>query len=404
MASEGVVLAKLGNFEEGMGLVKEGLSLALEHGLTAQAVDAYQRLGTVFETAGDYANAREMLSSALDLCQISGDTGPEAGCVACMAYVVRELGEYPRALELSAELIATHEGNGVRVIADGCVGFIKGYRGELGTARRHLLGAFETAKRLDIFSMQVDCAASLAVVADYDSKPEEALEYCRFLLARWEQSEDHHYAVWCLRVAACLFARHGHVDEAHACAEGLTRVATNSGHADALAALAHALGEIALAEGEPEVAAEQLGRAVELHRTLRIPAERAHILHRAGVALAAAGEREAAIERQAEAYRLARKLGARPLAGRAAAAIEDLGESAEQRLGRDADTAGVLSRRELEVMRLVADGRTNKEIAAELFLSTRTVDMHVRNILSKLDCRSRVEASVKAGEAGLLSV
>jgi DNA-binding CsgD family transcriptional regulator len=62
-----------------------------------------------------------------------------------------------------------------------------------------------------------------------------------------------------------------------------------------------------------------------------------------------------------------------------------------------------LTRRELEVMRLVAAGRTNREIATELFLSIRTIDMHVRNILAKLDCRSRVEASAKAGEAGLLS-
>jgi DNA-binding NarL/FixJ family response regulator len=53
-------------------------------------------------------------------------------------------------------------------------------------------------------------------------------------------------------------------------------------------------------------------------------------------------------------------------------------------------------------VRLVADGRTNREIAEELFLSPRTIDMHVRNILAKLDCRSRVEASIKAGEAGLL--
>jgi DNA-binding CsgD family transcriptional regulator len=122
------------------------------------------------------------------------------------------------------------------------------------------------------------------------------------------------------------------------------------------------------------------------------------------VALAAAGERQLAVERQAEAYRLARQLAARPLAGRAAAAIEELGESAEQRLGpaaADGETSS-LTRRELEVVRLVAEGRTNREIAVELFLSPRTVDMHVRNILAKLDCRSRVEASIKAGEAGLL--
>jgi DNA-binding CsgD family transcriptional regulator len=241
------------------------------------------------------------------------------------------------------------------------------------------------------------------MIADFDSDSDEALERGRFLLARWEQSEDHHYAVWGLRLMASLFAQAGSTAEAHACADGLTRIATSSGHGDALAALAHALGEIALADGEPELAAEQLGRAVELHRELRIPAERAQILHRAGVALAAAGERELAIERQAEAYRLARQLAARPLAGRAASAIEELGESVEQRLGRAADgDASQLTRRETEVVRLVAAGRTNREIAGELFLSPRTVDMHVRNILAKLDCRSRVEASVKAGEIGLL--
>ncbi len=403
LAAEGVVMAKRGDFEPGMELVKAALSLALDNNLTAEAVDAYQRLGTAFEIAGDYANAREALTSALDLCQLTDNQEPEAGCVACMTYVLRELGEWPRTVELCRELIATHEGDGVRTIADGVLGMIRGMRGELGPARRQLTAALETARRLDIFSMQVDCAAALALVADFDSNPEEAMERCGFVLSRWEQSEDHHYAVWGLRLAASLFAQAGRTDEAHACAEGLTRIATSSGHGDALAALAHALGEIALADGEPELAAEQLGRAVELHRELRIPAERAQILHRAGVALAAAGERELAVERQAEAYRLARQLAARPLAGRAAAAIEELGESAEQRLGRGAaDGESPLTRREQEVVRLVAGGRTNREIAAELFLSPRTVDMHVRNILAKLDCRSRVEASIKAGEAGLL--
>ena len=403
LAAEGVVLAKRGDFDNGVKLVKQGLSLALEHGLTTEAVDAYQRLGSCFETAGDYSSAQGALESALDLCRISGETGPEAGCVACMAYVLRELGEWPRAVEISRELIGEHEGNGVRTIADGALGFVRAFRGELGPARRHLTAGLQLARRLDVFSMQVDCAASLAVIADYDGDQNEALDRSRFILGRWEESEDHHYAIWGLRTAAALFAINGRREEAHASADALTRIATESGHGDALAALAHALGEIALQEGSPDVAAEQLGRAVELHRTLRIPAERMQILHRAGVALAAAGDRELAIERQSEAYRLARRLGARPLAGRAAAAVEDLGESVEQRLGASANAgAGALSRRELEVIRLVADGRTNREIAAELFLSSRTIDMHVRNILAKLDCRSRVEASIKAGEAGLL--
>ena len=54
-------------------------------------------------------------------------------------------------------------------------------------------------------------------------------------------------------------------------------------------------------------------------------------------------------------------------------------------------------------MRLVADGRTNREIAQELYISQRTVDMHVHNMLRKLDCRSRLEAARRPDELGLLA-
>jgi DNA-binding NarL/FixJ family response regulator len=77
-----------------------------------------------------------------------------------------------------------------------------------------------------------------------------------------------------------------------------------------------------------------------------------------------------------------------------------------RRLGSHAaaETEGTgLTRRELEVVRLIAVGRTNPEVAQELFLSPRTVDMHVCNILRKLDCRSRVEAAHRASELGLLT-
>jgi DNA-binding CsgD family transcriptional regulator len=70
------------------------------------------------------------------------------------------------------------------------------------------------------------------------------------------------------------------------------------------------------------------------------------------------------------------------------------------RAAADADTAG-MTKRELEILRLIAVGRTNREVAQELFLSPRTVDSHVRSILRKLDCRSRVEAAHRADELGL---
>ncbi|MDQ3571693.1 MAG: LuxR C-terminal-related transcriptional regulator, partial [Actinomycetota bacterium] len=98
---------------------------------------------------------------------------------------------------------------------------------------------------------------------------------------------------------------------------------------------------------------------------------------------------------------------AKPLARRAAAELHALGEPVERRLGRRAaallENEG-LTRRELEVLRLVSVGRTNREIAHELILSSRTIDMHVRNMLSKLGCRSRTEATRRAAELGLIEL
>ncbi len=119
----------------------------------------------------------------------------------------------------------------------------------------------------------------------------------------------------------------------------------------------------------------------------------------------AAGERELGVERLTGAYRAFRKLGARPFASRTATDLEAAGERIDERLGRRAARdreQGGLTRRELEIVRLVAVGRTNREIAQQLFLSPRTVDMHVRNLLAKLGCRSRTEATGRAYALGLI--
>jgi DNA-binding NarL/FixJ family response regulator len=175
---------------------------------------------------------------------------------------------------------------------------------------------------------------------------------------------------------------------------------------EALAALAHALGEAALQEGDAAAAAAQFEQALAMGAELDLPLERAEIERRAAAALARAGRRSEAIDRLVSAYRTARRLGARPLAARVAGQMAGLGERVERRLGSvaaaKAEHAG-LSRRELQIVRLVASGQTSREIAGDLHLSPRTVEMHVHNILSKLDCRSRVDIARRAGELGLLS-
>ncbi len=232
----------------------------------------------------------------------------------------------------------------------------------------------------------------------------DATQY-RCLLRRREATEERHYSVPALRWAATFFAGLGAAEDTRACARALAGIASATGRGEAVAALAHALGEAALLDGNAPLAAHQFEQALDALADLELPFDRAHIQLRAGVALAAAGKREAGVERLVSAYHTARKLRAQPLAKRVAQELTTLGETVARRLGRRAagqhEQAG-LTQREREVLRHVALGQTNRDIGHELFLSSRTVDMHVRNILTKLDARSRTDAVKKAGELDLL--
>jgi DNA-binding CsgD family transcriptional regulator len=133
------------------------------------------------------------------------------------------------------------------------------------------------------------------------------------------------------------------------------------------------------------------------------PQQEAYALLRAASAASADGNRDGAAVRLRRAADLAAGLGARPL-------LEEIGALARRaRLdlavprGQQAQPAPFnLTERELEVLRLVAAGRGNRDIAAELFISPKTASVHVSNILSKLGVGSRGEAAATASRQHLL--
>ncbi|HKZ69225.1 MAG TPA: LuxR C-terminal-related transcriptional regulator, partial [Anaerolineales bacterium] len=273
-------------------------------------------------------------------------------------------------------------------------------------ARSLLLQVLPEAQRLDKASLEIDSLWSLASAEELQGDQEAAAARYRDLLQRWEKTEERHYIVPALRWAASFFASRGAQGDTRACAQALANIASATGKMDAVAALAHALGEAALLDGDVQLAARQFEQALEALNGLELPFDRAHVQLRAGVALAASGQRALGIERLTDSYRAAVKLKAKPLAERAARELAALGEKVGKRLGRKAARDlehGGLTPREREVLRRMALGRTNREIAEDLFLSPRTVDMFVRNILNKLNCGSRLEASRKAEELGLLA-
>jgi DNA-binding CsgD family transcriptional regulator/tetratricopeptide (TPR) repeat protein len=117
-------------------------------------------------------------------------------------------------------------------------------------------------------------------------------------------------------------------------------------------------------------------------------------------ALLGAGDREQATAAVRAAYETAAKLRAAPLQ----AALESLARRGRLDLGAglpvDRTLAG-LTPREVEVLRLLVDGRSNRQIAERLFISGKTVSVHVTNILAKLGVHSRLEAAATARRLGL---
>ena len=157
-----------------------------------------------------------------------------------------------------------------------------------------------------------------------------------------------------------------------------------------------ATAAVALDAGDPRLAAERALAAVEHADSVgaRVVVGLSRSL--AGRALAALGRRERAAAQLEQAVSVLEQCGARRDVAAAERELRRLGRSVHHRspAGKP-EGAGVasLTGRELEVARLVVDRRTNPEIAAELFLSIKTVETHLRNIFRKLDASSRVEVA-----------
>ncbi len=187
----------------------------------------------------------------------------------------------------------------------------------------------------------------------------------------------------------------GHLDRAEELVAEAERSPLEAGMAVGRAQVQRARALVLLARDRPRealIAAAASRRAAE-RVGARVEAARSQMLE--GVALAASADRKDAIEALRAAHKTLLDSGARRYAdqsgrelrrlGQAVGVGADRGASASERFG--------LTGRESEVIELVAEGRTNRQIAAALFLSVRTVDRHVSRIFQKLGVNSRAAAT-----------
>jgi DNA-binding CsgD family transcriptional regulator len=183
----------------------------------------------------------------------------------------------------------------------------------------------------------------------------------------------------------------GDVERARGAARELQEIAATQ-RSEVLAAMAaRARGEVALAAGDARGALAGLRESCLAWQGLQAPYEVARVRVLIGLACGALGDEDTA----------ALELDAARAAFEELGAVPDLERMAALSHAPAAGTHG-LTPRELQVLRLVAGGATNKAIAGELVLSERTVDRHVSNILRKLDVPTRAAATAFAYEHALV--
>jgi len=181
-------------------------------------------------------------------------------------------------------------------------------------------------------------------------------------------------------------------DRARAGSEELDEIAEAQA-SDALRAMsAHARGAVCLAEGDAREALVALRRAAEIWQRLGAPYESARARVLVGVACETLGDVDATTLEMEAARGVFAELGAAP-------DLERVG--AQPAAGAGAGTHG-LTGRELEVLRLLAAGRSNRAIAEELVISEHTVARHLQNIFAKLGVSSRTAAGAFAFEHDLV--
>jgi len=183
----------------------------------------------------------------------------------------------------------------------------------------------------------------------------------------------------------------GDVAAARAAAEELSGITAEADLPLLRGIAASAQGAVLLAEGDARAALDALRAARREFEELEVPYETARARVLVGLAYRALGDEDGARMELAVARRVFERLGAAPDLAR----LDALS-------GKPAHAADGLTAREVQVLALVAKGKSNKEIAAELVISDRTVARHMSNIFTKLGVSTRTAASAYAFQSGVV--
>jgi DNA-binding NarL/FixJ family response regulator len=383
---QGHALVRQGQFEEGLRLLDE-VMVTVTTGELSPIVAGIVYCNTIgfWQSVYELRRAREWTDALTRWCEAQPDMVAHTGvCLVHRAEIMQLQGAWEAALE---EARRAGERFVEGVLNERVCGKAFYRQGEVHRLRGGRTAAEKSYREASRRGFEPQPGLALLRLAE--GKRDAAASAMRRVLN--EASRAHARAALLPAYVEIMLAA-GEVEEARGACRELENI-SSAHRSDMLRAMsAQAQGALALTEGESHRALVAFREALRAWQELEVPYEAARVRVLVALACRVTGDEDTATWELAAARGVFDQLGAVPDVSR----VDSLSASAQPAAPHG------LTQRELQVLRLVAGGATNRSIAAELVLSERTIDRHVSNIFAKLRVSSRAAATAYAYEHDLV--
>ena len=378
----GRALIRLGRVAEAVALLDEAMVAVIAGDVTPiLAGDIYCIVLEACQEAFDLRRAYEWTTSLAAWCAAQPDLVRYRGeCLLYRAEVMQLRGKWKDAAhdaQEACELLASRPAAGAAFYR---VGEIHRLRGDFAKAEAAYTRANECRRKPQ---------PGLSLLRLAQGQIEAAVASMRGVLL---DTRERAARARMLAAAVEVLLAAGDLEHARAAAAELVEITNGIGAPLLAGTSAHATGAVLLADGDIVAASTSLRQASEIWRDLEMPYEEAQTCALLAAVCERRGDQDGRRLELDAARRLFKQLNAQPCLAR-------LDEQSDRTTRQP---VGSLSEREVQVLRLVAAGKTNRAIADELFISEKTVARHVSNIFDKLGVSSRTGATAWAFQHDLV--